>query len=82
MEKRYLSDVEYASMIDLSEIYLDIVEANKDRNSGKLDEDGRVIDGLLTRINRKIHEREDYLRRMECLAKRVSADMEITAEAN
>ena len=68
MEKRYFDmlqrDPEYAPLIELSEIYLGIVEANKDRNGGTLDEEGRFIDGLLLRTNNLINKRVEFLRKL------------------
>ncbi len=68
MEKRYLDmlqrDPEYAPLIELSDIYLDIIDANMKRNGGVLDEDGRFIDGLLRRTNKLINQRVEFLKRL------------------
>lgn len=57
-------DPEYAPLIELSDIYLDIIDANMKRNGGVLDEDGRFIDGLLRRTNKLINQRVEFLKRL------------------
>ncbi len=78
MENRYLKllerDSDYAPLLELREIYVEAMRNNMGRNSGRLDDEGRIIESLFKRVNDKINKRLSLL---EKLAKNIN----LTSEA-
>ena len=68
MENRYLEGLkmnpDYAPLLELRGIYVEVMRNNMVRNKGKLDDEGRIIENLFKRIDEKIRRRLSFLERL------------------